>query len=96
MDVKNTGKIAGDEVVQLYVHDVVASVKRPAKELRGFERVTLQPGETRTVSITVPAAKLAFYDEKTHGFLVEPGIFKVYVGSSSEDIRLKTQFAVVK
>jgi beta-glucosidase len=96
VDVKNTGKIAGDEVVQLYVHDVIASVKRPTKELRGFERVSLQPGETKTVSITVPAEKLAFYDEKTHGFLVEPGVFKVFVGSSSEDIRLKTQLAVVK
>ncbi|MEJ7692174.1 fibronectin type III-like domain-contianing protein [Daejeonella sp.] len=96
VNVKNTGKIAGDEVVQLYVHDVIASVKRPTKELRGFERISLQPGETKTVSITIPAEKLAFYDEKTHGFLLEPGVFKLFVGSSSEDIRLQTKFAVVK
>jgi beta-glucosidase len=96
VDVKNIGKIAGDEVVQLYVNDVIASVKRPTKELRGFERITLQPGETKTVTITIPGEKLAFYDEKTHGFVVEPGAFKVFVGSSSEDIRLKTQFVVVK
>ena len=64
VNVTNTGKVAGDEVVQLYVHDVVASVKRPTKELRGFERISLQPGETKTVNITVPAEKLSFYDEK--------------------------------
>ena len=96
VDVKNTGKVAGDEVVQLYVHDVVASVKRPTKELRGFERITLKPGETKTVTITVPAEKLSFYDEKTHGFIVEPGMFDIMVGSSSEDIRLQDKIEVVK
>ncbi|MEO5996586.1 MAG: glycoside hydrolase family 3 C-terminal domain-containing protein [Chitinophagaceae bacterium] len=95
VDVKNTGKIAGDEVVQLYVHDVDASVKRPSKELRGFERVTLNPGETKTVTLTLPGDKLAFYDEKTHGFIVEPGAFDILLGSSSGDIRLKTKLTVV-
>jgi beta-glucosidase len=96
VDVKNTGKVAGDEVVQLYVHDVVASVKRPTKELRGFERITLKPGETKTVTIIVPVEKLSFYDEKTHGFIVEPGMFDIMIGSSSEDIRLQDKIEVVK
>lgn len=96
VDVKNTGKVEGDEVVQLYVHDVVASVKRPTKELRGFERITLKPGETKTVTLTVPAEKLAFYDEKTHGFKVEPGMFDIMIGSSSEDIRLQDKIEVIK
>lgn len=96
VDVKNTGKLAGDEVVQLYVHDVECSVKRPSKELRGFERISLNPGQTKTVTFTLPGEKLAFYDEKTHGFIVEPGAFDLLVGSSSEDIRLKTQLNVIK
>jgi len=89
VDVANTGKRAGDEVVQLYVRDVECSVKRPAKELRGFQRIGLQPGEKKTVALELPAEKLSFYDVKTHGFIVEPGAFEVMVGSSSEDIRLK-------
>ncbi|WP_276500721.1 glycoside hydrolase family 3 C-terminal domain-containing protein [Terrimonas pollutisoli] len=93
--VKNTGKRKGDEVVQLYVHDVASSVKRPSKELRGFERISLNPGETKTVKFEVPAEKLAFYDEKTHRFVVEPGFFDIMVGSSSEDTRLKDKIEVV-
>jgi beta-glucosidase len=89
LDVRNTGARAGDEVVQLYVHEVAASVKRPSKELRGFQRITLQPKEKQTVSFTLPAADLAFYDEKTKQFVVETGAFDVMVGSSSADIRLK-------
>lgn len=96
VNVKNTGKREGDEVVQLYIHDVDCSVVRPIKELRAFERITLKPGENKTVTMTVPGEKLAFYDEKTHKFVVEPGTFDVLVGSSSEDIRLKGQFEVIK
>ena len=94
VDITNTGQRAGDEVGQLYVHQVKSSVKRPAKELRGFQRVRLQPGETKTVNFSLPGQKLAFWDEKTHGFLVEPGAFEVLVGSSSEDIRARGKFAV--
>ncbi len=96
VDVKNTGKLSGDEVVQLYVHDVISSVERPVVELRGFERITLNPGKSQTVNFNLPADKLAFYDEKTHRFIVEPGAFDLLLGSSSEDIRLKTQFKVSK
>ena len=95
VNVKNIGSREGDEVVQLYIHDVVCSVKRPSKELRGFERISLKPGEKKTVAITVPGEKLSFYDEITHRFAVEPGTFDVLVGSSSEDIRLQGKFDVV-
>jgi beta-glucosidase len=95
VNVKNTGKREGDEVVQLYIHDVVSSVVRPIKELRGFERISLKPGENKTVTITVPGEKLSFYDEKSHKFVVEPGTFDILIGSSSADIRLKRQFEVV-
>jgi beta-glucosidase len=96
VDVKNTGKKSGDEVVQLYVHQLKSSVKRPARELRGFQRISLQPDETKTIVFTLPAQKLAFWDEATHGFVVEPGRFDVMVGASSSDIRLKDQIKVVR
>src|SRR5262249_17713619 len=93
--VKNTGDRAGDEVAQLYVHQVKSSVKRPIKELRGFQRVTLKPGEAKTVTFTLPAEKLAYYDVGRHDFVVEPGMFDVMVGASSADIRLRGQVEVV-
>lgn len=95
VDVKNTGKMAGDEVVQLYIHDVKPSLKRPMKELRGFERVTLSPGQTKTIKMNIPSSRLAFYDEKIHDFRVEAEPIDVMVGSSSAAIRLKSQFKVV-
>jgi beta-glucosidase len=94
VDVKNSGKVTGDEVVQLYIHDVSPSLKRPNEELRGFERITLAPGQTKTVKLTILGSKLAFYDEKIHDFRVEPEMIDVMVGSSSADIRLKSQFRV--
>ena len=85
VELTNTGGRAGDEVVQLYVHERVASVTRPIRELRGFERVTLAPGETRTVRFRLDAAALAFYDrEKRH--VVEPGTFDIMVGGSSAQL----------
>jgi beta-glucosidase len=95
-EVENTGQRAGDEVVQLYVHEKTPVVKRPAKELRGFERISLAPGEKKTVSLALPVEKLAYWDEKTHGFVVNPGSFDILVGSSSADIRLKDQIAIAK
>jgi beta-glucosidase len=92
--VENTGKRSGDEVVQLYVHDDHASVKRPKKQLLGFERIGLKPGEKKTVAFHLPAEKLAYYDEIRKAFLVEPGRFEVMAGSSSEDIRSTGDFQV--
>lgn len=96
VDVKNTGQRAGDEVAQFYVHEKQPAVKRPAKELRGFQRVSLQPGETRTLAFALPAAKLAYWDEGKHAFVVKPGAFDVLVGSSSADIRAKGQMVVTR
>ncbi len=94
VDVENAGRRAGDEVVQLYVRDVQCRVKRPTKELRGFERVSLQLDEKKTVRFELPAHKLSFYDEGAHDFVVEPGVFDVLVGSSSQDIRVTGRFHV--
>ncbi len=82
VDVRNTGDRAGDEVVQLYIRDLAASVARPVRELRGFERLTLKPDETRTVRFPLAAESLGFHDDRMR-FVVEPGAFKVYVGNSS-------------
>jgi beta-glucosidase len=92
--VENVGKRAGDEVVQLYVRAVASKVTRPARELRGFQRITLRPGEKRVVTLTLPAEKLAYYDVKEHRFVVEPGAYEVLVGSSSQDIRLTGRVTV--
>jgi beta-glucosidase len=84
VDVTNTGKRVGDEVVQLYIRDVAASVTRPVRELKGFQRVTLRPGEKRMVEFTLTPALLGLYNREMR-FVVEPGEFKVMVGTSSAD-----------
>ncbi|WP_082086910.1 beta-glucosidase [Teredinibacter purpureus] len=84
---KNTGKRTGAEVVQLYLGDAVASVARPIKELKGFKKVTLAPGESQTVMFELKPRDFAFWDIQTNGWLVEQGNFNIYVGVSSEDIR---------
>ena len=93
LKVKNSGSRAGDEVVQLYVADPVASVTRPVKMLKGFKRVTLQPGEAKTLHFELDARHLAFYDRHMD-FVVEPGQIDVMVGSSSQDIRLNASFEI--
>jgi beta-glucosidase len=89
VDVTNTGKRPGDEVVQLYIRDDVSSVTRPVKELKGFARVTLAPGEQRTVNFTVTPAELQFYgmDMKR---VVEPGTFTLMTGTNSVDLKTTT------
>ena len=91
--VKNTGKKAGDEVVQLYIRDDFSSVTTYDKVLRGFERIHLQPGEEQTVNFTLTPQDLGLWD-KNNRFTVEPGSFSVMVGASSQDIRLKGSFEV--
>lgn len=96
VELTNTGKRTGDEVVQLYVSDVAASVTRPVRELKGFERVTLRPGEKRRIEFTVRAEQLGFYNREMR-FVVEPGEFKVMVGrSSADEHELVTSFRVEK
>ena len=92
--VKNTGKVAGAEVAQVYVTDDECSVVRPVKELKGFEKVYLKPGETKTVSVILDQEAFRFYDSYKHDFVVEPGTFTVSVGSSSADIRLDASLLV--
>ncbi|MCX7795133.1 MAG: glycoside hydrolase family 3 C-terminal domain-containing protein [bacterium] len=91
--IKNIGNIAGDEVVQLYIHDEWASVERPVKELKGFKRIHLEPQEEKRVTFRLFADQLAFYDEAMR-FIVESGTFEVMIGSSSEDIRLVGKFEI--
>jgi beta-glucosidase len=84
VDVTNTGKRVGTETVQLYIRDLVSSVTRPVKELKGFQKVSLQPGETKTVTLEITPDSLAFYDVKMK-YVVEPGGFEIMVGNSSRD-----------
>src|SRR6266478_598960 len=95
LDVTNTGSREGDEVVQLYTHELVTSVTTYEKNLRGFERIHLQPGETKTVTLILKPQDLALWDRQMH-FVVEPGKFKVMIGSGSEDIRLTGNFEIVE
>jgi beta-glucosidase len=92
--IKNIGKILGDEVAQLYVCDEYASVTRPVKQLVGFKRISLKPDEEKTITFVLPIDLLAFYD-KDMKLVIEPGIFKVMIGSSSEDIRLSGEFKII-
>jgi beta-glucosidase len=85
VDVTNTGEMAGDEVVQLYIRDRISSVTRPVKELKGFCRITLKPGETRTVTFAITPDKLSFLDAHMER-VVEPGLFDIMVGSSSAQL----------
>ena len=89
LDVTNTGDVAGQETVQVYVHDHEASLARPFKELKGFAKVRLEPGETKTLSISLDFRAFAFYHPKYRAWITEDGGFDILVGASSEDIRLK-------
>jgi beta-glucosidase len=88
VDVTNTGKRAGAEVVQMYIRDLFSSVTRPLKELKGFQRISLAPGETKTVAIEITPESLSFYDIKMK-YVVEPGDFEIMLGSSSRDCDLQ-------
>ncbi len=94
VDVTNTGSRAGDEVVQLYTHQTVSRITRPLKELKAFKRVSLTPGETKTITFHLPVNHLAFLNH-AHELVVEPGSVTVMVGSSSADIHLTGTFAIV-
>ncbi len=92
-DVKNSGSRAGDEVAQLYTHQLVTSVTTYEKNLRGFERIHLEPGETKAITFTLKPEDLSLWNRQMQ-FVVEPGKFKVMIGSSSEDIRLTGEFEI--
>ena len=96
VSVKNTGDMAGKEVVQLYITDKKSSLPRPQKELKGFKKVSLQPGEETEVSFTITAQELSFYNDKVGKWVAEPGAFEALIGSSSTDIKGKVGFELVK
>lgn len=92
VNVKNTGKRAGAETVQLYIHDVKSSVDRPQKELKGFQKVYLQPGESKDISITISKEALSFYDEASSSWKAEAGKFEALVGNAADNLKLKKAF----
>ncbi|MGE5099614.1 MAG: glycoside hydrolase family 3 C-terminal domain-containing protein [Deltaproteobacteria bacterium] len=95
VDVTNTGQRAGDEVVQLYVQHTGSKVARPKKDLRGYKRITLAPGETRTVTLPLAGSSLAYWNADTHRWVVESEPVRLQVGSSSADVRLDGTVTVV-
>jgi beta-glucosidase len=92
VDVSNTGPCKGREVVQLYIHDVRSSVRKAAKELKGFRKIELAPGEKKTVRFMLGGDDLAHFDSRRGRWCVEPGLFEIQAGTSSRDIRLRARF----
>ncbi len=93
--VKNVGAVAGQEVVQVYVSDKRSSLQRPPKELKGFTKVTLQPGEAKTIEFELNERALSFYDPDRKQWVAEPGEFEVLIGSSSRDVRARAAFELI-
>jgi len=91
--IKNKGNREGDEVVQLYIHDVLASVSRPVMELKGFQRIHLNAGESKNISFAITPEMLSMLD-KDLKTIIEPGDFRIMIGASSRDIRLKETLTV--
>jgi beta-glucosidase len=94
--IKNTGHRAGKEVVQLYVRDMESSLPRPVKELKGFAKVELEPGETKTVNFMLNPRAFAYYDPYRHQWMAEPGEFEILIGSSSRDVRARGTVSLVE
>ena len=94
VDVTNSGDVAGKEVVQLYIGDEESALERPVKELKGFRKVYLEPGQTKTVTFGITPDDLKYFDDVQHDWVLEPGRFTAYVGSSSRDIRSEVSFEV--
>lgn len=96
IDITNTGTREGAEVVQLYIEDVKSTLDRPVKELKGFEKVFLKPGETKTVSFEVTKELLSYFDDSKHEWVAEPGTFKAHMAASSADIKQTVNFELIK
>jgi beta-glucosidase len=93
--VKNSGMTRGAEIAQLYIQDVECSLPRPAKELKGFQKVDLEPGQSKTITLTLNKMDLSFWSPEIKGWLAEKGKFVIQVGSSSNDIRLKQEIELL-
>ncbi|CCZ47878.1 putative uncharacterized protein [Bacteroides sp. CAG:661] len=94
--VKNTGSREGKEVVQLYIRDKKSSVERPVKELKGFCKVSLKPGEEKEVSFTIDRSALSYFDAGSHQWMAEPGAFEAIVAASATDIRGRVEFKLTE
>jgi beta-glucosidase len=92
VELENTGNNKGAEVVQLYLRDMKSSLPRPFKELKGFKKIFLKPNQKETINFELYREDLAFFDEEENAWVVENGTFKILIGSSSENIRLETEF----
>ena len=92
VEITNTGSREGKETVQLYIGDRKASLPRPVKELKGFEKVSLKPGESAVVSFTIDSGDLSYFDPERHAWVAEPGMFDAYIAAASDDIRGKVSF----
>ena len=90
--VKNTGSVAGAEIVQIYVSAPESSVERPVKELKGFGKIFLEPGKSGDVTVTLDKAAISYFDAQKHDWVAEKGNYKILVGASSEDIRKTVDF----
>ena len=95
IDIKNTGEKQGKEVVQVYVCDIESRVQRPPRELKAFRKVSLLPGETKTIDFILDKEALSFYDPAIKQWADEPGEFEIQIGSSSRDIRARAAFVLV-
>jgi beta-glucosidase len=95
MKLTNTGRYSGEEVVQLYIRDKFGSVVRPVKELKDFQKIKLNPGESKVIRFAIDREKLSFFNDKLQ-WIAEAGEFELMIGSSSEDIRLKAHFELIK
>ena len=95
VDVTNTGAVAGKEVIQLYIGDNEASVARPVKELKGFRKIDLKPGQKQTVTFEIDSEMLKFFDADKHEWTLEKGMFTAYIGAASDDIRTQVEFEVI-
>src|SRR5205823_8355202 len=94
VDITNTGQRAGKEIVQMYIRDQQASLQRPEKELKAFAKVQLEPGERKTVTLSIGRDVLAYYDDLAHEWVAEAGEFEVLVGASSQDIHAAATFTL--
>ena len=94
ISIKNTGAREGQEVVQLYISDKKSSLPRPAKELKGFKKVTLAPGEKKTVTLTVNKEALSFFDDVRHEWVTETGDFEAIIATSATDIKNRVKFTL--
>jgi beta-glucosidase len=95
LDIHNTGRFVGKEVVQLYVRDEKSRLHRPEKELKAFAKVELAPNEKKTVTLSIARDALAYFDDRAHEWVAEPGTFEVLVGASSQDIRASATFELI-